>query len=756
MSDTFEVEDIRYFSSWNAETKLLEYSKYTFLFEQYASDFALKKKNKVEIFDDFLLRNETDWAKITTVKEELTKYFRQMTLEVLDYSSKFGATFAIGSMNIQLPETYVSISEIVKNQWELKDYSYLQTRRLSDYFFTDKNKMFTKYNFNLEQYSKDYNVYGNYLEIFSDFAFRSLQLNGHQIGFYGSGDPGIFRSYFYDVDDLRDYMSKYGCTSIWVNMTIKNIENINYEAYRKLKNLPYTDKISIIEDYLRWGQYERLAIEFYPPKKTSIDINLESICAVYSKGTGSGFLYKNSDTDTNIYVVTCAHLVGVTNLNTFRASFNTSQIETEITTNIAEFKLIGRDMYTDILVGIFDPNLPFNVSNKVDISQYKKLKIDVTYKGSKGDSLYTMGSLGKIDNDAYLEGKLLDPYYVGNFKSMSATIPASYLIDIVGIGGLSGAPIFSKDNDEQAIGMITGNIKGKYLVGLTSFILDNICTNIIGNYAFYSQLYKDDPIKLSFFLKNGYPKTDLGVNAYYYHPEFSKKYIPTLSNLNYLGGLLVTDFIIGWNYENNTYIYDTDTLAKQSTIALNTPLLQTKLYKRFLDSSKNPIVIKWLEFYDGLIGEYKKFYIGKYGTQDGYQRLIYGLTTTGTVATSKFGEGYFNKLVRTISTVNIGYYYYDGVNWIFDTEEVGGNGPEWYTTFTDTLGNKFLQNRFKFSELLVPYQHSYIYSLNPGSSPFAVNYSPSVAESILADPCEGNDSNDGPDASPNTYSFLAE
>ena len=67
MSDTFEVEDIRYFSSWNAETKLLEYSKYTFLFEQYASDFALEKKNKVEIFDDFLLRNETDWAKITTV-----------------------------------------------------------------------------------------------------------------------------------------------------------------------------------------------------------------------------------------------------------------------------------------------------------------------------------------------------------------------------------------------------------------------------------------------------------------------------------------------------------------------------------------------------------------------------------------------------------------------------------------------------------------------------------------------------------------
>ena len=178
----YNREDLRYFSTYNPITKLLEYSKYTFLFEMYEKDFNLENKTKVEIFDDFLERNETDYRKIVYVKPDLKKYFSSMTQEVLDYNDKFGATFYIGSMNLGIPDNYISEETIIKNQWQTIDYGINQTRRLSDYFFTDTDKLYTKYNFNFEKYSTDYQVYGNNLVVFTDFVFRTLQFNDHPTG----------------------------------------------------------------------------------------------------------------------------------------------------------------------------------------------------------------------------------------------------------------------------------------------------------------------------------------------------------------------------------------------------------------------------------------------------------------------------------------------------------------------------------------------------------------------------------------------
>ena len=115
--------------------------------------------------------------------------------------------------------------------------------------------------------------------------------------------------------------------------------------------------------------------------------------------------------------------------------------------------------------------------------------------------------------------------------------------------------------------------------------------------------------------------------------------------------------------------------------------------------------------------------LGKYGNQEGLYNFYYGLTTTGAVNTSDFGEGYFNSFARTLSNVIIEYYYYDGLNWIFETEEIGGNSKEWYTTYVDNLGNKFLQNRFELPLFLVPYTKSYVLSLEKNESQWAINQS---------------------------------
>jgi len=719
----YNREDLRYFSTYNPITKLLEYSKYTFLFEMYEKDFNLENKTKVEIFDDFLERNETDWRKIVYVKPDLKKYFGPMTQEVLDYNDKFAATFYIGSMNVGIPDNYVSESTIIENQWKLVNYGINQTRRLSDYFFTNTDILYTKYNFNFEKYSTDYQVYGNNLVVFTDFVFRTLQFNDHPTGLYGNSDPGFLSIYFLEIPDLRDYLSEYGCTSIWKNVTTKNIDNIDYIAYGKLKKLPYTDRDLLMEDYLRWGQYEKLEIIFNPVEETSVEINLQSICNIYtSKTIGTGFLYQSSDLSSDeTYIVTCAHLIDVSNLDTFRASFNVNQIDPNVLNNVAEFRLMGRDLYTDILVGIFDATLPFNKSNNVNISQYKKLRINDTFTAKQGDEVYTLGSIGYIDNDSYLEGKIMDPKYYGNFDTKSTTIPPTYLVDMRGAGGISGAPLFSKNNDKEVIGMIAGKIEDKFLIGLTPFYLDNIVSNIIQNYEFYSILYKDDPIKLSFFLKNGFPKKWLGINAYYYNHKLSKQYFKSLSNFNYLGGVFISEFILGYNWIKDCYVYDTDSLSKEGVFVFNSPLINSNMYKRHVDSSRKPIVMTALSFYEGLTGVYKKMQLGKYGNQEGLYNLYYGLTTTGAVNTSNFGDGYFNSFARTLSNVIIEYYYYDGLNWIFETEEIGGNSKEWFTTYVDNLGNKFLQNRFELPLFLVPYTKSYVTSFSKNASQWAVN-----------------------------------
>ena len=75
MSDTEILQNIRYFNQYNTETKKLEYSKYNFNFEKYKTDFNLQDKTKLEVFDDFIIRNGWEFKKPTVVKQEFKQYF---------------------------------------------------------------------------------------------------------------------------------------------------------------------------------------------------------------------------------------------------------------------------------------------------------------------------------------------------------------------------------------------------------------------------------------------------------------------------------------------------------------------------------------------------------------------------------------------------------------------------------------------------------------------------------------------------------
>ena len=244
--------------------------------------------------------------------------------------------------------------------------------------------------------------------------------------------------------------------------------------------------------------------------------------------------------------------------------------------------------------------------------------------------------------------------------------------------------------------------------------MDNIINNIIAGYAYYSVLYKDDPVKLMYFLKNGFPRKTLGGILEYFHPSASKTKYNSLSNFHYVGGILLTDVILGFDFDKKKYITDPDSLSEQSVIKLDTPLLNTQLYRRFLDSGKEPIVLKTMAFYDGFTGEYQKFQLGKFGNQVGMHRFTYALTTSGSFPTSKIGDDYYNSLVGYRPSIVVEYCYYDGNNWIEETETIGGNDESWYTSYTDTLGNKILQHKFDIPNIFLGYTKPYVLSLKGG------------------------------------------
>lgn len=728
MADISSIANIRYFNIYDKDTSLLKYSKYNFDFDKYSKDYDLTDKSKLDIFDDFLIRNETafqtepdydnipegytpSYLKPTVLKEGHEKYFLPITNEMIQYNNKYAQTVHPGYMNIQDPRSYASIFTLVTNQFDLVFYKNDEIRRLQDYYFSDDDGIFSKYNFDFSQYSNDFNVYGNNLLIFTDFISRVVYSSGSFIGAYGYGVPKGFKKYFFQQEGLIDYMSKYGTTSIWENVCFKNEYNIDYLEYAKDNNLPTDNLENSKEHFLRWGQFKQLEIKFNEQKLTSIEKNINSVCNIFtSKQNGSGFLYKNKDDDPSIYVVTCSHIIDSTNLTTFRATFGISSNNRNNNTQTAEFRVMGRDLFTDIMIGVYDPELPYNKAFEPDLSGYKPLRINLISPYKIGESVYSAGSLELNDNNTLLTGKIMDPYYSGDFYPQSTYIPESMLINFIGTGGMSGAPIFKEASDSEVCGMIVGSIKnGIYTVGLSSFILENLLTNIIARWDIFSKLYKNDPVKLQYFTKNSVTKKWLGAVTSYYHPKYSTSQNLKLANFPYTGGLILHDFILGFDFIHSCYIFDSDTLTREGTTQIKGPLLRSKMYNRFVDSAKTPIVLKSAAFLNGLTGQYAKYNFGKFSNQDAFWQLTYGLSPIGYFDSP---EGSSNALTPLFGKIYFEYYYYNGKEWELDTEEVGGSTSDWYLNYKDALGNKYYQSYWEFPQILLNYTESYIYKLD--------------------------------------------
>jgi hypothetical protein len=376
---------------------------------------------------------------------------------------------------------------------------------------------------------------------------------------------------------------------------------------------------------------------------------------------------------------------------------------------------------SDIIVGLFDPTLPYNSTFNIDLSMYQKVGLSSNYNLNNGDNVFYVGNIGSLGSNAVIEGSIMNANYYGVLDdSFMIGSPDSMLINVPSVAGTSGSPIWvgnaeGTDSNIICVGMINSKLSIEndtvsFSEGIQTKIMVNVINNIIGNWFYFNSnpTYSNDTLLISYLLKLSSGKAWLGTICSYYNSSFSTRKFPVLANLPYTGGIVIENFILGLNQVTKSFVTDVTKLGEFSTIKLDSPLLNTKIYKRFIESSKSPIVIKSFAYFNGLISEYNKFYVGRYGNQVSFGSFTYGfLPVINTFLTIEDANTYLFPYTGNYPKLEIEYYYYNGQTWVLDTETVGGTDASNFTKYTDPIGIKFYQNKFTLPYILYPYMKPY-------------------------------------------------
>ena len=139
------------------------------------------------------------------------------------------------------------------------------------------------------------------------------------------------------------------------------------------------------------------------------------------------------------------------------------------------------------------------------------------------------------------------------------------------------------------------------------------------------------------------------------------------------------------------------------------------MYNRFIQTGKTPIVLKSITFQQGFIGQFAKYEFGKFGNQDGYYNFTFGLSGLGSRKVPKEANA-ANGITVILGKLYFEYYYFNGISWNLEKEEINDDSNDFYTVYTDNLGNRFYESKWSFPTILYNYDTSYInlikYNLN--------------------------------------------
>jgi hypothetical protein len=239
----------------------------------------------------------------------------------------------------------------------------------------------------------------------------------------------------------------------------------------------------------------------------------------------------------------------------------------------------------------------------------------------------------------------------------------------------------------------------QYSIGLNGLFMYTIVEQLIKNYNYYLSIYTNE-VDLNNAIKFGYQNIWLGVFSGDYirlHPDFPD--VKELQNLNYTGGYVIKEFTLGYDFVDNKLISSSKDINKSNIFILYSPLLNTTLYYRFIQSN-SVIVIKSISYFDNTYSSYIQRNIGQFSNQVPLSYFLYGLSPINTKVNP---DKYYNKISYEYPVITIEYFWYNGNTWSLDVEDIGGNTPDWYIEYDDNNGHLFYQHKFEFPYILLDF-----------------------------------------------------
>jgi hypothetical protein len=123
----------------------------------------------------------------------------------------------------------------------------------------------------------------------------------------------------------------------------------------------------------------------------------------------------------------------------------------------------------------------------------------------------------------------------------------------------------------------TGKPSNPFATVIRTSILSHFANDTIKKYNSIGKLLiQRNMVNFNLFAKNGQLKTWLGVICGNFNRGNSTN--DAFEYLEYTGGMIIFDFIIGFNFNKNKFITDHVELTEKNTLQLNTPLLNTQMY----------------------------------------------------------------------------------------------------------------------------------------------------------------------------------
>ena len=737
------------FVIYNKNTEEPIFSQFNFDFGRYAFTYGLEGKNKNELFTDFYKRFNFDFNlpyNIPDNPDERQAFINCFDLnlsierkqQIQDYINYNAFSSHYGNFSRNNDQDAILLNQLVKEQFDTLYYSQGKIITVQDYYYEivdiKGRRIFTKYNFDFDSFCKDfYGFIPDFVQkkiskrtAFTQWVIRNqmtaiknpiaLNLNYKRITYNINSK---FEKYFiqYDWDNFNTLMLKNAVSSP-LPITIRNDDNINYTEY-------YNQYSTIIEQYLPqfmvdktpeekahfyWTQYGQFEIFkdvlLIPIKLSPLQKLINSVCIVYSTSKlGSGFRIDGKNNQ--FYVLTVLNLFSNDlNEKLFLATFSVTRDDGLIENITAEFRIISYDSFFDYTLGQFDESLPFNIKNNVTntkLSIIPPLAINVNTIIEPQKRIYAYGLFGSINTINFSSGYIIDTTFTGDRLFDDINLYTYLLTDIKPEKGIEGGPMFILNNDGSyscvSIIQFKKDININSVIGIIPEYIVNYVRNSIDFWSFFVSLYGLNYTKLDQLIDYGYYKSWFGAIGYY--NDYTNPYTKNkLSNLNYTGGYILTNIFIGYNVLQKRFVYNTFELNNKNVIRVYSPLENTIMHKRLINSNA-PIVIKKLSYLEPFTSNYIEYKLGTYNGQTTLTKFNAYYSPFGFEQTTNptFRLG----LKFQYPVIKFTYSYYDGNTWLDDFEYVGGNDDYWYVSYTNLSQQTFSLHRFQLPYFFVIY-----------------------------------------------------